>query len=134
LELDLAPAYPPQAHLASWKRTLELERGKQVVLTEQYEFEQAPASLTLSLITPSKVGLSIPGILRLDEAALAHDRLSASGEISFTPHDFTVSVEAIPIRDDRLGGTWGGQLNRILFNANSPGKQGQWIVCIRGKM
>jgi len=130
--LDLASAYPSQAHLLSWKRNIELQRGKQVVLTDTYEFEQTPASLTLSLMTPCDIDLPTPGNILLGEATLTNNRLSAAGLISFTPGDFTISIEEIPITDSRLGSTWGQRVRRILFSLNNPGKKGRWVILIKG--
>jgi hypothetical protein len=131
--LDLALTYPPQAQLVSWKRSVVLQRGLQVNLTEAYEFSQVPASLMLSLMTPCQVDLSTPGIVLLNEAVLANGRLSASGEIAYYPGDFTISIDEIPITDDRLRSTWGSQVKRILFTAVNTGRNGQWTIQIRGR-
>jgi hypothetical protein len=131
--LDLALAYPPPAQLLSWKRSVVLQRGRQVNLTDAYEFKQAPASLILSLMTPCQIELSTPGSIHLKEAVLPNDRLTASGEITYNPGDFTISIEEIPITDNRLGSTWGQQVKRILFTAVNPGRKGQWIIQIRGR-
>jgi hypothetical protein len=131
--LDLAGAYPPEAHLRTWMRTLTLERGKQVELIDAYEFTRVPAHLTLSLITPCTVELATPGTIRLVEAALAGGRVSGAGRIAYDPACFGVSVEEIPLADPRLSGAWGGRLARLLFNALRPGKQGQWLLRIAGK-
>jgi hypothetical protein len=133
INLDLALAYPPQAHLLSWKRSIALQRGRQVNLTDSYEFRQAPSTLFLSFMTPCQVDLSTPGHVRLIEAALAGDRVSASGEITYNPLDFTVSVEDIPITDDHLGSTWGQRVRRIIFTAGNAGMKGQWVIRIGGR-
>jgi len=130
--LDLALAYPPQSHLESWKRSVVLQRGRQVVLTDSYVFELAPASLTLSLMTPCQVDISTPGYVLLSETALVNDRVSASGKITFDSRHFTVSTEVIPIADNRLGSTWGQRVTRILFTANDPGKTGHLEIQITG--
>jgi hypothetical protein len=131
--LDLALAYPPPAQLLSWKRSVVLQRGRQVNLTDTYEFKQAPASLILNLMTPCQIELSTPGSIHLNETVLPNDRLTASGEIAYNPSDFTISIEEIPITDNRLGSTWGQQVKRILFTAINTGRKGQWIIQIRGR-
>ena len=131
--LDLAHAYPPQAQLLSWKRSVVLQRGQKVILTDSYELKQVPSTLILSLMTPCHVKLSTPGSILLSEAILANNHLSASGEIAYHPGDFTISLEEIPISDNRLGSTWGQQVNRIIFTAINPGRKGHWIIQIRGR-
>ena len=131
--LELALAYPPQAQLLSWKRSIELQRGQQVKLTDSYELEQSPSSLMLSLMTPCQIDLSTPGSILLTEAVHANGRLSASGEIVFYPGNFTISIEEISIKDTRLGSTWGQQVKRIIFTAANVDRKGKWIIQIRGK-
>ena len=131
--LDLAHAYPSQAQLLSWKRSVILQRGQMVILTDSYELKQAPSSLMLSLMTPCHVELSTPGRILLSEAALANGRPSASGEIAYNPGDFSISIEEIPITDNRLGSTWGQQVKRIIFTAVNPSWKGQWTIQILGR-
>ena len=55
LQLDIAGAYPKQANLKSWVRTIRLNRGKDIVITESYTLEKPAKEITLSLLTPCKV-------------------------------------------------------------------------------
>lgn len=130
--LDLAGAYPPEAHLLTWKRTLTLQRGRLVELSEAYQFSESPSNLTLSLMTPCKVDLSTAGQVRLSQAALAGGRLSAAGTIVYDASHIKVSKEEIPISDEHLASAWGPRLTRILFTAIEPGSQGQWTIQITG--
>ena len=86
----------------------------------------------LSLITPCQIDLSTPGSILLNEAVLANGRISASGEIAYNPGDFTISIEEIPITDNRLGSIWGQRVKRILLIAVNGGSKGQWTIQIRG--
>jgi hypothetical protein len=131
-ELDLTAAYPPEVHLLSWKRSLTLERGRQVVLNEAYEFLEPPDNLTLSLMTACQVDLSTPGRVHLKEAILADGRVSAAGNIAYDPSCLDVFSEEISIKDERLRSAWGSQLTRLLFTAIQTGRQGQWSIQITG--
>ena len=131
--LELAAAYPPQAHLLSWKRKLCLQRGRQVELTDIYEFIKTPSSLTLSLMTPCNIDLSTPGSVLLSEAALADGRVSASGKITYNTHQFTVTKEDIPITDGHLQSAWGRRVIRILFTTVNSDKKGLWSIQIEGR-
>jgi hypothetical protein len=130
--LDLAGVYPPKAHLATWNRTLTLQRGLQVDLCDAYEFTEPPVSLTLSLMTPCQVDLSIPGQVRLGAAPLADGCFSAAGAIAYNISQFAVSKEEIPLSDEHLASAWGARLTRLLFTAAETGKQGQWSIQITG--
>ena len=130
--LDLAAAYPPEAHLRAWQRTLTLVRGLRVELHDSYELTQLPTSLTLSLMTPCQVELSEPGQARLEATRLAGGRVSGAGVISYDPACLSPTVETIPIADPRLLGIWGPELRRLVFTAVNPGLQGEWRLQVVG--
>jgi hypothetical protein len=128
--LDIAAAYPPEAHLVAWKRQITLRRGQHVELVDAYEFSQAPGSLTLALLTPCQVDLSAVGQVSLGVVVLPEGRSSASGRIRYDPQQFTVVSEDIPIRDARLGPAWGERLTRLVFTVIHPGVKGGWTIQI----
>lgn len=129
--LDIAKAFPAEARLKSWRRTVTLRRGKEVEVVDQYEAAEKPASLTLSLMTPCKVDASQAGKLALKQAPLAAGRGSGAGTINFDPAVFTVAVEAIDVQDGRLLSIWGSRLYRLVFTARDPQAAGSWKIAIK---
>ena len=89
--LDIAGAYPPEAKLKSWQRTLTLLRGQAVELEDRYELAQKPGKLTLSLMTPCRVDASQAGTLALRQAPLAGGLVSGAGKVSYDPAVFAVT-------------------------------------------
>lgn len=130
--LDIGTAYPPEAHLISWKRVLTLLRGQHVVLNEAFEFSIAPSLLMLSLMTPCQVENTHPGCVKLGAVILGDDRSSASGEIDYDSDRLNVTKEEILITDGHLQSAWGSQVTRIQFTAVNVGKQGGWSIQIKG--
>ncbi len=132
--LDIAAAYPAEAHLVSWQRQLTLQRAPvaQVCLLDEYRFTQAPRTLTLSLLTPCQVDLAAPGQARLAASPLPEGRPTAAGLIHYDAAQFRLSVEEIPIRDARLGPVWGSRLQRLLFHVLAPASTGSWTLHITG--
>ena len=126
--LDIAAAYPAQAQLKSWQRTLTLERGRQLLVADAYEMAAKPAELTLSLMTPCQVDDSQPGLLVLSPAPLVNGLTSGAGKVSYDPVVFSVRVEEISINDARLASTWGQRLCRLLFVAKDPQASGAWQI------
>ncbi|MEZ4659445.1 MAG: heparinase II/III family protein [Caldilineaceae bacterium] len=126
LALDMASAYPPHAQIQSWRRTIALRRGHFVQIDDDYAMTQPVGEITLSLVTPCAVDVSQPGRLRFNPRSILGDRVSGKGQLSYDADVFSVATEEIPITDERLGGTWGDSLLRVVLRANSPATAGQW--------
>jgi hypothetical protein len=52
LQLDIAGAYPKQANVKSWVRTIRLNRGQDIGITENYALDKPAKEITLTLLTP----------------------------------------------------------------------------------
>src|SRR5262249_41980738 len=62
LRMNLAGAYPPEAHLATWNRTMRLDRGANLVeVLDEYRLAQVVKVITLTLMTPCTAQISGPG-------------------------------------------------------------------------
>ena len=129
--LEIAGAYPAEAGLKSWRRTLTLNRGQSVELVDRYEAGQKPTSLTLSLITPCTVDAAQPGHLKLSQAPLAGEMVSGTGMVEYDPTLFSVAVETIDVADGRLLGIWGSRLFRLVFTVRDPQAAGSWTIAIK---
>jgi len=118
--LDIAGAYPPEARLKSWVRTVALDRGQEIVITDAYDLYEVAGVLTFTLLTPCAVTADSPGSLTLKEKALADDRVSGNAQIHYDADKLTATVEEIVIDDRRLQGVWGERLARIFLKSNNP--------------
>lgn len=131
LTLDIAGAYPPEAGLKHWTRTIRLIRGQSITVQDDYELDHAPRSLVLNLLTASRVSLDAPGLIRLSAAALPGGRSSGSAVIRYNSEQFDASVEPIAITDERMGCAWGGCIYRILLTARHPSVRDAYALEIR---
>jgi hypothetical protein len=129
--LDIAGAYPPEAGLKSWHRTIRLNRTQSVEIIDDYELDHQPSSLTLSLLTPSSVTFDRPGEIRFSQNELPAGRISASGTVYYDASKLTPSVETIEITDTRMINVWGKCLYRIVLSAAQPLQQDTWKLDIR---
>ena len=113
--LDLHQAYPEEAAVKFWRRSIILNRGKNVEVKDRFELEEArwPSQLTLmSWRVPSRAG---SGILRLANPTDLQEKTPV--QIRFDPHIFQVEIEEIPLEDSRLQASWGERIYRILLTA-----------------
>jgi hypothetical protein len=116
--MDLAGAYPAEAGLKSWRRTLRLHRGVDVQLTEQYALNKPVGDITLTLMTPCRVRSSAPGLLEL----------SAGLHIRFDERKLQAKLEDIVLKDQGLRRAWGDKLTRILLVRTKPPLEDAWTV------
>jgi hypothetical protein len=121
--LDLAKAYPAEARLGSWLRTLRFDRTANTIeVTEEFALRQAAKEITLSLMTPCEVHPGTAGELSLAMPSGKAVRVRYDGEV------LKPSVEEVRIEDARLSGTWGERLYRILLRASEPPARGRWTL------
>lgn len=119
--LNLVRAYPPDAGIVSWKRTLRLERAAGTIeLSDNYSLKKAPRELTLTLVTPCKVSDTGTGELLFSAAP------SVNVAVRYDAAKLKPTTEEVALKDPRLRGAWGEHLYRILFRAANPGTQGGW--------
>jgi hypothetical protein len=129
--LDIAGAYPPEAGLKHWRRTITLYRGQEIEIVDHYELEEAAGEITLSLLTPCKVALEAPGQVALSESSLPDDRRSGSGVLTYDAGKFGFSTQEIAIGDARLGDVWGERLTRLVFTVRDPAQEDIWTFRVR---
>jgi len=115
LSLDIAGAYPAEAGVGSWKRTIRLNRGREVRVKDDYQLTRLDGGLTLSLITPCTVTLEEPGRITLKETNPGGEPFSL--RVFYEAGKLTAEVENITLEDSRLKSAWGEYLSRIVLRA-----------------
>jgi len=128
LQLDIAAAYPKPANVKSWLRTICLNRGKDIQITEDYALEKPAKEITLTLLTPCKVTVQKEGQLLLEVVDGAEPCLSV--QVLFDGAKLKLVLETIAIEDDELRSVWPERLSRILLKAELPALQDRWTVRI----
>ena len=132
LSLDIAGTYPEKAGVRSWKRTVRLERGKVVQLTEDYSLSRREAELTLSLMTPCAVELKAGGRISLTGKSGSGEQYAV--ELKYDASKLAPKVEKIALDDNRLQASWGESLNRIVLSAvNQSALKDRWNLSLSGK-
>lgn len=121
--LNLATAYPAEAHVEHWNRTLRLNREKnEIELLDEYALQQSARTLTLTLMTPCNPSMPAPGELSL---ALPSGK---PVRIRYDAGSLKPAVEEIRLEDARLRASWGDRLFRILLRAEGPALKASWTL------
>jgi hypothetical protein len=113
--LDIAKAYPAEARIDSWNRTLLFDRVRQEIeMRDEYEAKDTVQTYTLSFMTPCSVE-----IIGKDSLMFTIKNSETGNNIttflSFDHRQIVPTVERIPLDDEKLKLAWGEQLTRILF-------------------
>ena len=118
--LDIHKAYPPEAGVNSWKRTIKLVRGKGVQVKDVTNLQQA-RSVTQHLMTCYPAEILKPGEL------IIHYQPKDGNPIDFVvrydPKQMQASVEKIKLENEEDRGIiakWGDVIHRINFEAITP--------------
>jgi hypothetical protein len=107
LKMDIARAYPPAASVSSWWRTVRLNRGRDLTISDDYELTDATGETALNFLTPCDIRRRSEG-----EFALA----DGDEDLILVRYDaakLRLSRQKIELEDPRLSEVWGPRLNRI---------------------
>ena len=119
---DIAAAYPAEAGVKSWVRTVTLDRVRdRVVVEEEFELERAE-TVSLSVMTPRLANPVGAGRLALTLA-------SGDGKACALHYDagaLEAKVETIELSDESLRSSWGERVYRILLNSKQKAASGKW--------
>ena len=109
LTLDLAGAYPPEAAVSAWLRTVAISRSG-VTVTEDFTLSANKAPTRLMLLTTTKPAGQKPGQLSV-----------GSHRLTYNPRQLSATVEDISDKlDPTLRSMWGDRLYRIVLTVSSP--------------
>lgn len=131
LTLDIAAAYPPEAKIAAWQRTVSLQRGQAVIIIDRYALAAPASSLHMSLITPCQVDLTAPGQIRLGRRSFGEGLTAAAGVVHYDASRMVAHSERIPISDERMGAVWGDSLTRVVLVMDRPAQEGELAFSVR---
>ncbi len=125
--LDIAGAYPAEAEVKSWVRTLHMVRGRRVELREEYSLGRFLKPISLSLMTPLRVDTSRPGRILLTDP---RPGIGSQIAIAYDTAQLKPTFEDIPITDSRLKPVWGERIARILLISKSKDSQGKYALSL----
>ena len=126
--LDISPAYPDEAKVKSWMRTVTLERGKHVTIHDRYKLEEMKENLQMTLMSWRKPVLAEEGKIRLENPEGVEGLRPVF--IRYDQNKFRVEFETIHLEDARLRSSWGDELFRIILTALQRPLKDEFIIRI----
>ena len=119
ISMELKEAYPKDAGISSWKRSIALERNPgAVVVTDCFNLDTPTDELKRYLITPVKPVIKA-GAVQLDAVCIQYDEKNTQA-----------TIEEIPITESRLLRNWGDMLYRIILSEKTSVQSGERILRI----
>lgn len=116
LAMNLERCYPPESGVHSWRRTVSADTAT-IEITDEYHCKSAPASLTQTFMTVSKVDIQTPGVIQFTTARGQRILLSYG-------KGWTVATETMPFTTEEEKGlrvTWRNRtITRILLTRTQP--------------
>jgi len=129
LMMDIAPAYAASAGIDEWIRIVQLERKRNIVLSDAFHLKAPTRGLSMNLVTPCEASETDPGTLRL-----ACGRIGGKKDLvvfaRFNARIQQATVERIALDDASLTASWGDHLNRIVLTPREAVQQGTWTLTV----
>ena len=97
--LDLENAYPSEAKVKRWQRTIQMRRGDKIEVTEEYELEKYLSPTDIVLICCGDVSLEKPGriVIKTDKGV---------SHIIYNSKQLSQGIEPLVVNDPVLQETW----------------------------
>jgi hypothetical protein len=128
--LDIATAYPPEAGIESWRRSIHCKRDSSITISDAYKLSSTPSEITCSILTPCQVDQTEAGLIQLTARNFHSDRTSGTGVITYDAAVQTASLEPISVDDHRLNSVWGDVLHRVVLRSEHPSATGSLTYTI----
>ncbi|MBE5947426.1 MAG: heparinase [Lachnospiraceae bacterium] len=112
ISMDIAKAYPKEAGISFYKRSVDFKKGEAITITDNFKFEASSGKVVLSLMTYEKPVVSDGNI-----------KVGTLGNITVSSPDasnmsLSIATEEITIDDARLGIAWKHNIYRTLITVN----------------
>jgi hypothetical protein len=124
--LDISAAYPDEAKVRSWARTIMLNRGKNVVIRDRYRLEEARENLQIVLMSWRKPVMIEEGLIKLENPEMLQDLEPIV--VRYGKKKFEANVETITLKDARLRSSWGEKLFRIVLRAKQKLLEDDFVI------
>ena len=115
LSLNIAGAYPAEAGVKRWVRTVGIAKNGSVTVNEDYELAKSEGGTKLMLITIAKPELAAKGVVKI-----------GNRRIEYNANQLDVAVEPISDKlDPLLQGIWGKTMYRIVMTVKGNVTKGK---------
>ena len=115
LTLDISKAYPKEAKVNYWRRTVKTGNGKRVEVTEDYSLDTYEAPTQLMLMTLTAPQIDNNGIIKLGDYRIVYDDKQLTAQ----------SEDITPLLDSVLRQMWGNHMYRIILTVKDQKLKGK---------
>jgi len=123
ISMNLATAYPNEAGIDRWTRTLTLDRAaNRIRLMEDFGLQKKVA-VQLSFMTPR-----IPAQESGKVVFRSADKAARDVALSFDATLIVPTIENIDLTDDWLVSRWGKTIYRVMLTSVAPTDSGKWEI------
>ena len=122
---DISKTYNEDLGMRKWERTITHNKGKSIVIADNFDFSTTKDSIILPMMLASKPDVTLPGkmIIKIGDAE--------SITISFDQQQFELAVEEINIQDAKISHTWGSTIYRAQFRMKNKTSKGKFQFTIQ---
>ena len=122
--MNLGTAYPDEAGIVRWNRTLTLDRSAdRIRLNEDFQL-QKQVPVQLSFMTPRIPTQGAKGKIVFTAA----EKPARDVTLSYDAELITPTIEKIDLTDDWLVERWGKTIYRVLLTSVAPTDNGKWGI------
>lgn len=129
LQLDLAGAYPEEANIDTWQRTVALHRGDALRITESYSLSAMITPNQYHYVTNRPVDVSVPGVVSI--GTFPGSDSGRGAELTYDASALEARITTFDVIDTRLLGVWGKQVHRIDLIEKDPPHSASRTIEIR---
>ena len=123
VSMNLASAYPDEAGIVRWIRTLTLDRtADRIHLLEDFRLRKM-VPIQLSFMTPR-----LPTQESGQVVFSAADKSAHGVALRYDKTLIVPTIERIALTDDWLVGRWGKTIYRVLLTSVAPTDNGKWAI------
>jgi hypothetical protein len=123
LKMNIAPAYPDEAGITAWFRTVRLNRGKDVQIVNSFDLKAQSLNIIQNLVTPCEIVRDEPGLL-----VLRDPKEQTEMAVRYDSQKLRLESESIDIDDERIATVWGGHLYRIELRPKTAILKDTWTL------
>jgi hypothetical protein len=111
-QVDIAGAYPEEAMVRNWYRTISFKRGKSLSISEQFNLEKNEGKTSVNFMTCLLPEKESDGLVKLkgEDFSLV---------LKYDAKKTEMEIEKKPIVDDRLKNYWGESVYRLVFRCKT---------------
>lgn len=126
--LDISEAYPKEANITSWKRTIRLNRVKDVVVKDITDIEN-PESIIQHLMTcyQPEIGKEGEVLIQTGDAVFS---------VNYDAKKFNINIEKVKLEsaeDQGIIQKWGDNIYRINLEVKNPKNKDQFTIKVSKK-